>query len=203
MDSLNRSKLTSHMGIGWSCASLKDRAATAKGTQVHKGTHIPATWCSTAPKMSASLTPELLTCWCGTGQDSMQCMWKFAHCFSMQICLSENREPDPIQWSFHSNHWLLPAIKPYCPSSSLPPLKCNKCNLNFFSFHYYNRDDVPESCFDALRPYFNTRLNIFLGILFCTCIVLYLEYPSLPPFFYPLILYSLLLYVHTKIFPVR
>lgn len=84
-----------------------------------------------------------------------------------------------------------------------PPPKCNKCNLNFFSFYYYNGDDVPESYFDALRPYFNTRLNIFLGILFCTCIVLYLEYPSLPPFFYPLILYSLLLYVHTKIFPVR
>lgn len=50
-----------HMGIVWSRALLKHRAATAKGTQPSP-THVLAIWCSTAPEMPVSLITELQTC---------------------------------------------------------------------------------------------------------------------------------------------
>lgn len=66
---------------------------------------------------------------CGTGQDSMLCMWKFAYHFSMQIRLTGNREPDATQCGFHSSNYLLPVIKPYSPSALFLPSRFGKFTL--------------------------------------------------------------------------
>lgn len=140
-----------------------------------------------------------------TGQDSMLCTWKFAHHFSIKSSWRGMDNLMPANGAFIPTTRYCQPLSHIAPAPAFFPHKFIKFTLKLVIF--FLSTTTMEMMFQNPALMFWSLILIpawiyswaFYFYLYCSLFWIALPFP----FFNPLMLHSLLLVVHTKIFLVR